>query len=178
MWLLMQSVGGHRSAGASPHQRKCRLCPRLRDELAPCRALPCTSEKGAECSGGKQALFLIVASRDGVLGKAEEGCVLGRRCRPNRRASSESRNRVEFEVISYPCRGGASRVVSAVDGLRQSHHGHLKEAILFRQRRERALGRRPGAGRELRGADGRHVVVVGWWEMKGVNARSQFSRVE
>lgn len=57
--------------------------------------------------------------------------------------------------------------------------GHLGEACLFRQRRERALGRRSRAGRELRGADGRHAVDVVdgsfWW--KGGNAPKLEERV-
>lgn len=68
-----------------------------------------------------------------------------------------SRNQIEIEVISYPCRGEA-QVVSAFGRarMRQSHHSHLRENCLFRQRRERALWRRSRARREL-SADGRHL---------------------
>lgn len=62
--------------------------------------------EGTGCSGGEQALFLIVASRYRVLGKVEEGCVLGRRCRPNRRAfvREPKPGRIRGHFISMPRR--------------------------------------------------------------------------
>lgn len=71
---------------------------------------------------------------------------------------------------SFPCRKEASQVSWAEVRMnrRQSHHGHWG-VDLFRQWRERALGWRTWAGRELRGTDGRHFVLFGrvlcgvWW---------------
>lgn len=67
--------------------------------------------------------------------------------------------------ISMP-KGKPSQVVSvapARPGYTPGRHGHWEWADLFRQRRQRALGRRSWAGREVGVTDGRHLGVIVWW---------------